>query len=467
MDAAIYTRISEDDGTALGVARQEADCRREAERRGWTIAEVFQDNDVSATRSKVRPAYQRLLTAIRAGGVKGLVVWDVDRLTRTPRELEDIIDLADRYGLALANVGGDIDLSTPQGRMTARIKGSVARHEAEQMSRRLKRKFQERAEAGLPHGRVPYGFRRVDGRDVADPAEAAVIREAADRVLAGHSLRAIAADFTERGIHGPISPTWSATILRQMLKRPSLAGLRQYRGEVKGNAVSDAVITIETHDRLLAVLNDPSRRSNQAGSENRYLLSGIARCGKCGGKMRRSIGRMTTTKAGVKQQPPSYSCSSCYKVRRKQDDVDDVVSAKVIAMLMAPDAANLFPTGNAAQADAARARLAELDAKLAVIADDYAEDRIGRDQMIRMTATVRAKRDQAEREYQAALPTEFTTQIDLSNVHESWERAGILVQRAIVEALLEIEILPSGSGRSFDPELIKMTPKGRVDDRDR
>ncbi|MCG2622703.1 recombinase family protein [Arthrobacter sp. I2-34] len=124
---AVYVRISRDDeGTALGVARQLADCTAEAERRGWPVAQVFEDNDVSATKTKVRPEYARMLQAIEVGVIDAVIVWDVDRLTRTPAELERFIDLADRHRLALASIGGEVDLATPQGRLTARIKGSVA-----------------------------------------------------------------------------------------------------------------------------------------------------------------------------------------------------------------------------------------------------------------------------------------------------------------------------------------------------
>src|SRR5690625_4025976 len=110
--AAIYARISSDDGTALGVGRQIADCEREAQRRGWVIADRYIDNDVSASRGAPRPEYQRMLTDVRAGRLGAVVVWDVDRLTRTMRELEDVIDFANHRGLALASVGGEIDLST-------------------------------------------------------------------------------------------------------------------------------------------------------------------------------------------------------------------------------------------------------------------------------------------------------------------------------------------------------------------
>lgn len=72
-------------------------------------------------------------------------MWDVDRFTRTPRELEDVIDHADRLGSKLASAGGDIDLATEQGRLMARMKGTVARYEVEQQRRRLKAKHRELA----------------------------------------------------------------------------------------------------------------------------------------------------------------------------------------------------------------------------------------------------------------------------------------------------------------------------------
>ncbi len=104
--AGVYARISSDEeDDRLGVTRQVDDCTAEARRRKWRIVDTYIDNDVSATRSKVRPEYRRMLADITAGRINGLIVWDVDRLTRTPRELEDIIDLADRNGLSLASVG--------------------------------------------------------------------------------------------------------------------------------------------------------------------------------------------------------------------------------------------------------------------------------------------------------------------------------------------------------------------------
>src|SRR6478736_1458949 len=120
--AVIYVRISSDPtGQALGVARQEKECRKRAAAMGWPVAQVFTDNDVSASTGKPRPAYAQMLDALESGRANAVVVWDLDRLTRRPIEIEHFIDLADRRDLALASVGGDVDLSTDNGRMFARI----------------------------------------------------------------------------------------------------------------------------------------------------------------------------------------------------------------------------------------------------------------------------------------------------------------------------------------------------------
>ncbi len=93
--AAIYARISQDrEGLQLGVQRQEEDCAALAAAKGWSIARVYVDDDVSAwDQRKTRPAYRQMLREIAAGVIDGVVVWDLDRLHRQPRELEHFFDV--------------------------------------------------------------------------------------------------------------------------------------------------------------------------------------------------------------------------------------------------------------------------------------------------------------------------------------------------------------------------------------
>jgi DNA invertase Pin-like site-specific DNA recombinase len=98
----IYLRISDDrEGRELGVGRQEQDCLQLAARLRCPVHDVYKDNDISAsTRSrKARPEYQRLLADARAGHVATVIAYTSGRLTRRPREHEDLIELAERHGV--------------------------------------------------------------------------------------------------------------------------------------------------------------------------------------------------------------------------------------------------------------------------------------------------------------------------------------------------------------------------------
>ena len=123
IQAGLYLRISQDrTGQEAGVARQEKDCRVLASEREWDVVDVFTDNDVSAYSGRPRPAYQRMLNAIRLGRINAVIAWHTDRLYRQPKDLEGLIDLAEERGVKFATVkAGEIDLSTPTTRAMARV----------------------------------------------------------------------------------------------------------------------------------------------------------------------------------------------------------------------------------------------------------------------------------------------------------------------------------------------------------
>lgn len=485
MRAAIYTRISEDDGTALGVQRQEEDARAEADERGWEVVGVYIDNDVSATRAKVRPEFERLIRDAHAGLFGAVLVYATDRLSREPREGEDLIDLHDKYGIEIRSLGGYYDLSTPDGRLNFRNEIARNKYETDKMSRRLKRKYKQNAEQGKPHGRAPYGMVRDGVRDVPDPRTAPVLRELAKRTLDGQSLRSIAADLTKRGVPAPgdwqrftrlvkegraeddalaevtASPTgWNSTIIRQALIRPAYAGLRQHQGKVIGNSNGEAVFDRDIHDRLVALLTDPSRKQNHRGREPRYLLSGIARCGACGGTMRSQIGHQVKTDTGTKRQPPSYGCSKCFKVRRQREPVDALVHEVVLETLDDPRLLErLFVKGDAAAAAQAQDQLATIDAKLARNADLLDADEMTLEQFKRSNARLRDERATEQARLIAAAPNDQLAKFTGGDVVAIWKHASVLERREVIETLFDVVIEPQGPGRQFDPELVRVSLK--------
>lgn len=466
--AALYARISSDpNDTALGVARQLKDCQALAERKGWPVIETFIDNDVSATSGKPRPRYVAMMAALAAGRLDALVCWDVDRLTRTPRELEDVVDLAERRGVALASVGGEIDLATPQGRLTARIKGSVAKHETEQLTRRVKAKMAERAESGAPHGRTAYGWRReqvyddqgrrLGSRDVLHPEQAAVIRAAAAAVLAGDSLRSHVAALNDRGEVTLNDKAWTTTTLRLILLRERNTGLRVHQGQVVGRGAWEPVLDDDTHRRVVAILTDPGRRTSPPSSAVKYLLSGIAKCGICDGPM-----RVLVASPGNGRTRDSYVCQHGYHVRRARLDLDNMVTRLVVGRLAMPDAATALSSGDGGQVQQALDKAAATRARLDLAADSYADGTIDARQLARITGKLRPELIQWEQTARAASTAPDLLDLATPDIAHRWNALPLARQRAVIDTMVNIKVdrtTRRGGDTRFDPQSVRITWK--------
>ena len=279
--AAIYCRVSKDDaGDLLAVTRQEQDCRKFCDARGWPVARVYTDDDVSAyNRRAVRPQYQQMLKDIANHRVDAVVVWALDRLHRQPRELESFLDTCEAAGLTnMACVGGDVNLSTNEGQFMARVMGAMDAKSSADTSRRIRRKVVEMAEAGKPWGRRLFGYNQDSSINVA---EAEALREMVAGALAGKSLRGIGKWLTEAGI--PTSqgnPVWTASTVHYVLRNPGITGLRTHRGVVVGEGAWEAIVDRETWNQLKAALNRPDRRA--VTTPRVRLLSSLCFCGRCG-----------------------------------------------------------------------------------------------------------------------------------------------------------------------------------------
>ncbi|MFE3455849.1 recombinase family protein [Nonomuraea sp. NPDC059194] len=462
--AAIYCRISQDrEGAGLGVARQEADCRTLVERRGWQVAGVYPDNDVSAYSGSPRPAWRRLLEDIEAGAIDAIVCWHVDRLTRSPRELEDVIDLADRRGVELATVTGEIDLATPTGRLIARMLGAAARHEAEHKAERQKRQRRQNAEAGKVSGggMRPYGY--AEDRITIINEEADIIREAARRALAGESLASVCRDFEKRDIRTPSGRHWLPTTLRRMLAAARISGRREHiprssfqttrplLGEIVADAVWPAIIDPIDSDRLRVLLNDPTRDyRRQAATGRTYLLSGILRCGRCGHRMN---GR---PRSGV----PRYVCpnvpgsGACGGIATNAARTDQHARDMLLTALDSPTMAERLHQDSGDDnnlADLVRADEEQLEE----LAQAWAAREISRKEWMAARTPIDARLDK-NRAQLANLSRSSPLLPFIGTIEEMlarWEEMNVSQQRAIITATIRtITVAPADPRRRWDPD---------------
>lgn len=327
----LYLRISQDrSGKKAGVDRQRKEDRALAAQLGWEIVGEYVDNDVSAYKKKRRPQYERLKADLEAGRIDAIICWHPDRMYRTAKELEAVIDLVNAVGAEVRTVEtGEVDLSTPNGRMLARIGAAVAQHESEHKAARVEAWHRQRAEAGLPNGGMrAFGYRR-DGVTL-DQAEADLIREGAARVLAGEKRFDIVSDWNRRGYRTVGGSEWSPVRFRDMLTGPRVAGLRQHNGQLHP-AAWPAILDTATWEAVTAALRSQKAKPGRRAS---YPLSGILRCGLCGNGL---TGNRATRNGVVHRY---YRCNGkqsndrgCGKIARNAARVEEHVVTDVLKML--------------------------------------------------------------------------------------------------------------------------------------
>lgn len=456
--AAIYARISQDrTGAGLGVARQVAECRQLAEKLGWDVAVVHEDNDISAYSGKRRPGYEALLQGIADGAVTGVLAWHTDRLHRSPAELERYISVCDPRGVATHTVqAGNVDLSTASGRMVARTLGAVARYESEHRGERVRAARRQAAlEGRWPGGKRAFGF---GPRGVVVPSEAAEIVASTDALLAGTSLRSIVRDLNRRGVPTTLGArSWTGRTWRDVLCRPRNAGLSEYRGEIVGRGQWEPILPEDRWRAVVSLLRDPDRRTSPH-AEVRWLGSGLYRCGVCGRpslRVSRSGNRL-----------PSYRCSSrdfvpdtTGHVVRNARLLDAYVGGLVVERLGREDAAELRrPPVAGVDVDQLHAEAVELRRRLAELSGLYADGAVTAAQLTEGTSKLRRRLELAERAVAAAGHGDPVADlIGAEDLAAVWAGLELGRRRAVLDALMTVTVLPvERRGARFDPGLIQV-----------
>jgi DNA invertase Pin-like site-specific DNA recombinase len=281
--AAIYCRISLDrTDESESPERQEMAVRAFLASKGYEVGEVFVDRDVSAYNGATRPEYERMMRGVAEGRFDAVAVWKLDRLTRRFTDTGTIIEALNKAGATLLSAHEVIDTSTPMGQAIVGLLAAQAEQESKNTSMRVKAAWEAQAKAGKPHLGGPRCFGYTHDMEI-NPEEAVVVREMANRVLSGDSLRKIATDLNERDIITTRGGKWSAQRVGQYLRQPAPAGIRTHNGE---EHPGDWVAIIEPEQRLEVIQVLAQRGGGGQSGKPKHLLPGLVFCGKCGGRLK-------------------------------------------------------------------------------------------------------------------------------------------------------------------------------------
>lgn len=482
-----YNRVSSDRGDSTNSAavnwgavdravdRQVEDAEDAAELNDLgPVDHHYRDSGASASefRTKERDEWTELLEDIASGTVAWVLVWVLDRIIRDMDDLQALLRLCRKHDTKILQTysGTVVNPHDPDSVMVAQFQGAVAANAAAKTSMRQLRKKQSMATKGLPAGgRRAFGYE--PGYVAQRPDEAAIVRDLADRFLAGESLRSLAAWLTAEGIPTPQGGKWSGPNLRGMLAGPHLAGLRTHRTKADREAglpgtvhkavwADHAILTRETHDHIVALLADPTRRPKGSGNARKWLLTGIATCAACGEPCLVKHGG--SGKLG-------YACRTGRHVHRSAEHVERTVEAVVVERLSRMDASGLFAD------DTALAVLADLRERREALGrrwDSYVAAVATMDPEAYTAATNQLRADMG------ALDAEVTAAeahvkrasrvLDGATGPEAaraWFGTGeapgwpLSRRRAIIAELVTVELVGGRRGNAFNPEDVVVRPR--------
>jgi site-specific DNA recombinase len=441
-----YVRLSlkKLDAEVNRLALDRQDVSEAVKAHGCYVAAEYCDPDHSAYKKAVqRPALDALLEDLDSGKIKGVAVYDIDRLTRRHLLLEQLIDRFERNpGLYWYCVDPSVDLRTEEGRKAARRRVDAAYEEAAAAQRRQTRRHDQLRRLGLKTGRDGFGYRD----DKIEPAEAKVIRKAAQMVQDQVPLKAYLGSLPEdiTSINGQrLTPD----SMRRILLSPRIAGYRVdgraddgIARDVDGKPIDGAqpeILSPEVWLKVRAVYASKKGygRADLAAART-YLLSGFLRCGKCGyglgGGPHRQSYRYYCPGSG------NGRCGQCYINGPRTDAyVTELVDAKLAQAPTVTPEAEPWPRA-AEMASVESLKAADMDRWQAGSIDGETWQDLDRGHVLRLAALRQDRKDWLADHAVPAGPSGLT-------LMDRWKSDDIALRRAVIAALLpRIVITPKG-----------------------
>lgn len=309
----IYIRVSTQEqaqeGHSIGVQKEKLAAYCLA--RGWDVYFIYSDPGFSGSNMD-RPALQRMFADILAGHLDMVLVYKLDRLSRSQRDtLYMIEDVFLKNGVDFVSMTENFDTSTPLGRAMIGILSVFAQLEREQIKERMAMGNVARAASGLWRGGsgAPIGYDYIDGRLVVNEYEALQIKTIFELFLAGNTFHGIQTELQQRGYTNKYGSWKNASIISKVLQNSTYIGKVRYAGkEYEGK--HPALVSIETWDavqiRLKEVLRGLSDHQKSPFKATK-LLTGLIWCGDCGARYF-FHSCVQKNKAGEKRHYDYYQC---------------------------------------------------------------------------------------------------------------------------------------------------------------
>ncbi|MBL0250059.1 MAG: recombinase family protein [Elusimicrobia bacterium] len=283
---AIYTRVSTDMQAEVEFNSCEAQEERIrsfiASQEGFKIFKVYTDAGFTGANTH-RPAMQDMLRDISAGNIDMVLTYKIDRLTRSPRDFYQLIELFEKHGAGFISVTERFDTSTPAGRLLRNIMLTFAQFERELASERVKDKVIQRVRRGMYFGGTPpFGYKVEEGKLVLDAPRDEAVRMIYNTYAETRSIRRIHDRVKAQGLTTPKGNLPTEAMIWHVLQNQTYTGKVVHKNKAHPG-LHPAIITDDIFSHVQTLMKETPR--HRADHVPALPFTGFIRCQECGSVM--------------------------------------------------------------------------------------------------------------------------------------------------------------------------------------
>ena len=305
--AGLYPRVSTDDQVREGFSldEQEKEMKKLCMYKNYQIYKVYREEGVSA-KNMNRPKFQEMIQDLKDGKINRIIVYKLDRLTRSIQDLEVICKFIEKYHCSLDSVSEEINTDTATGVFFIRMTTILAQLEIERTSERTKFGLKGAAKNGHFCGKAPIGYRKINKELVIDDLESEVVKEIFDDYVNGLSVCTITKKLNNKNA---LNRNWRTTTIDRMLSNYIYCGDYLYGKRAKNmkpihlENICPAIIDKET---FKMVQTQKERNLKNYTRKHTYVYMQKIVCSKCN----KIMGGSSTTSRNKPTQI-YYKCNCC------------------------------------------------------------------------------------------------------------------------------------------------------------
>ena len=424
--------------------------------KGWSLRKLYVDGGYSGGNTN-RPALQQMLAAIRAGGVDAVVVYKLDRLSRSQKDTLTLIeDELLAHGTDFVSINENFDTSTPFGRAMIGILSVFAQLEKDQITERFTMGRIGRSKAGYYHGgsHPPTGYDYKDGLLVVNEYEAMQVREIFSRFISGKSVNSIS-----QYLSGRYATKWTPAKVLQILRNTVYIGKVHFR-KVDYDGLHQPLVSTEDFQTAAALLDESSARESKKTTAQKnpfragYLLSGLVFCGRCGARYSANHGYYKCY-SRAKSSPQFVKDPNCKNDNWEIGKLDQLVQQEIRGIITQPDLLENITRTAAARHEAKidrpalQKRISEIDGQIAKLVDLYQVGSIPMETITQRINALSTERAQLQERLDAP---DFVPSVErfleaVENYKAGFDTGDIDSQRMFIASLVERIII---DGQSVD-----------------